>query len=99
MQIRETNSAAIARAYTRQASGVESSTLVGRATDRQAGGRPRTDSLVLSDTLQQVAQLRDYVAGQPDVRPHVVAEYRARLATGAYQVDTLALAQRLLGAS
>lgn len=99
MQIRETNTTAIARAYTRQASSVESSTLVGRVGDRAAGGRPRTDSLVLSDTLQQVAQVREYVAGQPDVRPHIVADYRARLATGAYQVDTLALAQRLLGVS
>ena len=100
MQIRETNAAVIARTYTRQAGSVgESSAIVGGA-GASAGSsrRSRTDSLAFSSTFQQIAGLHDQLAGQPDVRADKVASLKAQIAAGTYQVDTTALAQRLLGA-
>jgi flagellar biosynthesis anti-sigma factor FlgM len=98
MQIRETNAAVIARTYTRQAGTASDSSAPGRVGAAGSGvRRSRTDSLAFSSTFQQVADLRDQVAGQPEVRGDLVASLQAQIAAGTYHVDTTQLAQTLLG--
>lgn len=98
MQIRETNAAVIARTYTRQTGGVGDSTAAaGAGASAGAARRSRTDSLAFSSIFQQISGLQGKVAGEPDVRADKVAGLRAQIADGSYQVDTAALAQRLLG--
>lgn len=97
MQIRETNATAVSRTYTRQAGAVQDTPGGGSSSPaRGVSRRARTDSLAVSDTLQQIARFRDRAAAQPDVRAERVASLRAQIAGGSYQVDTHALAQRLL---
>lgn len=95
MRISDATANAIARTYTRQVNAPD--TELARPGLRQAEGRPRTDSVALSTTTQQLLRLREVVAAQSEVRADRVAALKAAIAGDRYQVDTMALAARLLG--
>lgn len=93
MRVQNAIATAVARTYTRQAAGVFDGP---PPAPRPGGGRPRTDRLDLSATVEQFRRLMGAVTEQPDVRPDVVASLRAAVQGGAYRVDPQALAARLL---
>ncbi len=93
MRVHNAIATAVARTYTRQAAGV----LDGPPpAPRPGGGRPRTDRLDFSDTVEQFRRLMGAVTEQPDARPELVASLRAAIQGGTYRVDPQALAARLL---
>ena len=95
MQIRDVSAAAIARTYTRQAGTAGGG--AGRISASGADARPRTDSVAVSTIRQDVMRARAVAASQPDVRTDRVAALRQQVSSGAYQVDTHALAAKMLG--
>lgn len=64
---------------------------------RPPSGRPRTDSVALSDTTQDLLRFQDLAAGQPDVRADRVTTLRSAIANGSYTLDPDVLAARMLG--
>ena len=96
MQIQNTARQNIARLYGRQQMpGGADSTAGPGATS----ARPRTDSVAVSATRLEVAQVQVTVAAQPDARADRVSAFKASIASGAYQVNGRALAGRLLEAA
>ncbi len=95
MQVGQSGMDALTRTYNRHVGAVQpdGTTLPARSTGR----RPRTDSVAFSSTVQELLRVRDAAAVQPDVRAERVAALRAAVAGGAYQVDTHALAWKLVG--
>jgi negative regulator of flagellin synthesis FlgM len=94
MRIHDATANAIARTYTRQVSAPAGD--AARIGLRQAESRPRTDSLSLSTTTQQLMKLRGLVESQSEVRPDRVAALKAAITSGKYQIDTQTLAAKLL---
>ncbi len=97
MQVGNLNAANVARTYTTQVGGSGAGASRGAAAAYGAQSRPRTDSVAVSSTRMEVMQARDVVASQPDVRADKVAALKQQIASGAYQVDTRALAAKMLG--
>ncbi len=98
MQIRDVYggaASAASRAYGRQISGAGAGGNTGVI--RPAEGRPRTDSVSMSDTRRQVAKVVDLASAQPDVRADRVAELRSQIRSGAYHVNVVDLAAKLMG--
>ena len=95
MQINNSSARSVARLYSRQAAPADQGS--GLIPARQAAGRPRTDSVSVSVTRQEVARFSAVVAEQPDVRTDRVASLKSAVASGAYQVDQRALAAAMLG--
>lgn len=95
MQIHNNLIGSIARTYTRQ-TGAVSGAADGSLGARGAVGRPRTDSVSLSGTTQELKKVRDMVSAQPDVRAERVAALKAAIANGSYRVDNTALAEKML---
>ncbi|HEX2999136.1 MAG TPA: flagellar biosynthesis anti-sigma factor FlgM [Armatimonadota bacterium] len=54
------------------------------------------DAVTLSPRAKEVQKVKQYLAAQPDVREDKVAEIRARLESGEYQVSAQELAERIL---
>jgi negative regulator of flagellin synthesis FlgM len=94
MRVNDAAANAIARTYTRNIGAPASE--IAKLAMRQAEGRPRTDSVSLSSTTQQLMKLREVVAAQTEVRAEKVAALKAAIATGRYQINTDALAAKLL---
>jgi negative regulator of flagellin synthesis FlgM len=95
MDIRDVTANTIARTYTRQA-GATSSTGNVTPLSSQKGGRSRTDSVTLSPATQELKRLRDAAADHPEIRSQRVAVLKSAIDAGTYQVDTIALAQKML---
>jgi negative regulator of flagellin synthesis FlgM len=95
MQVNNAASSMIARTYGRQVGGPGDAIM--RAPVRAAEGRPRTDSLSISDSTRELARLREAAADQPDVRANRVAALKSAIEGGTYRVDLDVLAARLLG--
>lgn len=57
---------------------------------------PAGDNVSLSDEGQTLAKLEAKLADMPDVDEAKVAEIRAKLANGSYQIDPGAIAEKLL---
>lgn len=95
MQIHNNLIGSIARTYTRQ-TGALPGAGDGGLTARGSIGRPRTDSVSLSGTSQELKRVRDMVTSQPDVRAERVAALKASIANGTYQIDNTALAEKML---
>ena len=96
MQVGNLNAANVARTYTTQVG--SGGTSAGRAAAAAYGAqaRPRTDSVSVSSTRMEVMQARSVAASQPDVRADKVAALKQQIANGSYQVDTHALAAKML---
>ncbi len=56
----------------------------------------RRDGVELSNDLKRMRRAQAAASEAPDVRAERVAEIKARIQSGAYHVDTDALAQKLL---
>jgi negative regulator of flagellin synthesis FlgM len=97
MQVGNLNAANVARTYTTQVGGSGAGAARSAAIAYGAQARPRTDSVSVSSTRMEVMQARDMAASQPDVRADKVAALKQQIASGAYQVDTRALAAKMLG--
>ena len=95
MRVNDAAANAIARTYTRNVGAPGSE--MAKLAMRQAEARPRTDSVSLSSTTQQLMKLRDVVSAQTEVRADKVAALKAAIAGGRYQINTDVLASRLLG--
>lgn len=98
MQIRDVYggaASAASRAYGRQINGAGAGGNTGAI--RPQEGRPRTDSVSMSETRRQVAKVVDMASAQPDVRAERVAALRAQIRAGAYEVNVSELAAKLVG--
>ena len=95
MQIHNGLINSVAKTYSRQS--VTPAADNARTLARPEGGRPRTDSLALSPTFNEVLRTRAAVEAQPEVRAERVAALKAAIADGTYRIDDMALAARLLG--
>jgi flagellar biosynthesis anti-sigma factor FlgM len=95
MQVNNAASSMIARTYGRQVGGLGDA--AARATTRAAEGRPRTDSLAISDSTRELARLRQAAAEQPEVRANRVAALKNAIEGGTYRIDLDVLAAKLLG--
>ena len=95
MQVNNAASSMVARTYGRQVGGPGDA--VARAPLRSAEGRPRTDSLAISDSTRELSRLRQAAADQPDVRANRVAALKSAIESGTYRVDLDVLAAKLLG--
>lgn len=63
---------------------------------REAVASRRSDRLALSDDLGQMRRAHAAASEAPDVRAKRVAEIKAQVQAGTYQVDTDALAGKML---
>jgi len=95
MQVNNTASSMIARTYGRQVGGPGDA--AARVTARSAEGRPRTDSLTISESTRELARLREAVAEQPETRANRVAALKNAIGSGTYRMDLDVLAAKLLG--
>jgi flagellar biosynthesis anti-sigma factor FlgM len=95
MQVHNAASSMVARTYGRQVGGPGDAGA--RPISRSAEGRPRTDSLAISDSTRELARLRQAAAEQPDVRAGRVAALKNAIESGTYQMDLDVLAAKLLG--
>jgi negative regulator of flagellin synthesis FlgM len=86
----------IARTYQRGVVGPATAHNAYAGAMRQAAGRPRTDSVTLSSTTQELMKLREVVSSSPDIRSERVAALKAQIANGTYNTDPAALAARML---
>lgn len=94
MEIRDASANAIVRTYTRHAGAASHGS--GSRPVSAPQGRSRTDLVTLSPATQELRRLRDAAADQSDVRTDRIAVLKTAIAAGAYQVDTVALAERML---
>jgi flagellar biosynthesis anti-sigma factor FlgM len=94
MEIRDATANAIVRTYTRHAGAASEGGATRSASAPQ--GRSRTDIVTLSPATQELRRLRDAAAEQSDVRADRIAVLKTAIAAGAYQVDTVTLAERML---
>ena len=82
------------------------STVGGVTPSRVEGPRPaevqgaatvgRTDQVMLSQRAQEVQAAREALAEVPEIRQDRVAELKARIEAGTYQVDSHRVAERIL---
>lgn len=56
----------------------------------------RQDKLELSPQAQEMTAIRQKIAALPDVRQSRVDELKAEIQSGNYQVDSMAVAQKML---
>lgn len=59
----------------------------------------RQDKLELSPQAQEMNAIRQKIASLPEVRENRVDELKARIKNGDYQVDAMAVAQKMLDRS
>lgn len=96
MQVSNSVAGAVAQAY---ASELERpSQPSGRIAPRDVGVGQRSDSVGLSQTAQELNRIRLAVNGSPDSRGDKMTRLKAALASGAYAVNSRALAGSLLAA-
>ncbi|HET8807909.1 MAG TPA: flagellar biosynthesis anti-sigma factor FlgM [Methylophaga sp.] len=57
---------------------------------------PASDKFSLTDDANQLQALREMVAGMPDVDKQRIADLRAAIENGDYQVDSQKLAQNMI---
>lgn len=83
--------------YQRQVAQTEAAEAVAaqRGGSRGAAGGRRADQVTLSEGAHAFVRAMDAVTAQPDVRADRVAQLRARLEAGTYQVDASRVARRL----
>ena len=70
---------------------------VSTSTEAATSSAPKRDGIELSVAGRDLRAARALIATLPDVREERIAALRAAIAAGTYQVDSAALAQRLLG--
>lgn len=66
------------------------------ATDKAAGRTAGADEVVLSKEARSFAQMLQQARQSSDVRPEVIAPIREQIASGSYQVDSRAIASKML---
>lgn len=67
------------------------------AKNQQAGAASHTsDQLQLSTAGKDLQTVKSAVAAAPDVRADLVADIKAKVSNGTYQVETSAFAEKLL---
>ena len=69
----------------------------GRAKPNQISYTPRPDTVEFSNGADELRRAQAAVSASSDVRADRVAEIKAQVQAGAYQVDTQALAETLIG--
>jgi flagellar biosynthesis anti-sigma factor FlgM len=96
MEVNSSIASAIARTYTRQIGAVP--VQGGSAGSlRQSGTRPRTDSLSLSYTTQELLRVRDIASAQPETRFDRILALKKAVANGTYEPNLTSIAGKLLG--
>ncbi len=66
----------------------------------KVGKTPNTqgkDEFILSSGAQEFGQIFNAIRGISDVRPEKVNEFSAKINEGTYQVDSMSVAEKMLG--
>ena len=93
MKILPSNGVNIRHLYEQQIQKVQAETTT-KANGR--GGMAEHDQVDISSDAREVEQAREFAKELPDVRADKIAEIKAKIAAGEYQIDSQAIADRIL---
>ncbi|MFO7707640.1 MAG: flagellar biosynthesis anti-sigma factor FlgM [Desulfobacterales bacterium] len=94
MQISDKNQTLSVDAYVNQVQAKQKTEQVGEKSGRQQG--IKDDTVVISDAARRIQEAQKQIQAIPDVRVDKVAELRAQIENGSYELKPDAIAEKMI---